>query len=114
MMPGLTPQQAQQRMNQEPNYENETVREIERKIGHYVFPERTGDTSNLRFDEKETTHDNGAKYVGEWNVHTGLREGRGTQVWMDGSKYEGTWVSGKANGKGRLIHADGDVYEGDW
>ena len=114
MPPLNTPQQAQQKEIQEPNYDNAIVKEIERKFGQYVFAERKGDISHLRFEEKETTHDNGAKYVGEWNVQTGLREGRGTQVWMDGSKYEGSWVAGKANGKGRLIHADGDVYEGDW
>lgn len=42
------------------------------------------------------------------------REGKGIQVWPDGSRYEGYWRMNKANGKGRLIHADGDVYEGDW
>ena len=91
------------------------MREIERKIGPFTFPDRQGvDTSHLRFDEKETTHENGAKYTGEWNMQAGLREGRGIQVWVDGSKYQGMWYAGKANGKGRLIHADGDVYEGDW
>ena len=39
-----------------------------------------------------------------------MREGEGTQIWQDGSIYEGMWYSDKANGKGRLIHADGDVY----
>ena len=57
---------------------------------------------------------NGANYDGEWNVETGMREGRGYQIWLDGSLYEGYWKNDKANGRGRLIHADGDVYEGDW
>lgn len=43
-----------------------------------------------------------------------IRQGKGVQVWSDGSKYEGWWRDNKANGKGRLIHADGDVYEGEW
>jgi hypothetical protein len=42
------------------------------------------------------------------------RDGRGKQIWPDGSLYEGFWRNDKANGKGRLIHSDGDVYEGDW
>lgn len=42
------------------------------------------------------------------------RDGRGKQIWPDGSMYEGFWRHDKANGKGRLIHSDGDVYEGDW
>ena len=47
-------------------------------------------------------------------VDQDIREGRGIQIWLDGSRYEGYWKNNKANGKGRLIHADGDVYEGDW
>ena len=45
---------------------------------------------------------------------TDTRQGRGIQIWLDGSRYEGYWVNNKANGRGRLIHADGDVYEGEW
>ena len=43
-----------------------------------------------------------------------MREGRGIQIWLDGSRYEGYWINNKANGFGRLIHADGDVYQGLW
>ena len=57
--------------------------------------------------------DNGAIYHGQW-TEDGLREGKGTQIWIDGSKYVGYWKNDHANGKGRLIHADGDVYEGLW
>lgn len=31
--------------------------------------------------------DNGITYKGQWK--NGMREGQGTQVWADGSKYEG-------------------------
>ena len=48
------------------------------------------------------------------NPQTKARDGKGKQVWPDGSMYEGFWRHDKANGKGRLIHSDGDVYEGDW
>ena len=41
-----------------------------------------------------------------------IRQGKGRQIWPDGSMYEGWWKENKANGKGRLIHADGDVYDG--
>lgn len=41
-----------------------------------------------------------------------MRDGFGTQVWPDGSRYEGYWANDKANGQGKLVHADGDVYEG--
>jgi len=55
----------------------------------------------------------GSIYTGEWNS-MGQRHGRGIQVWVDGSLYEGYWSNDKASGKGRLFHADGDVYEGEW
>lgn len=58
--------------------------------------------------------ENKARYQGEWLVNQEIRQGRGTQIWPDGSMYEGYWADGKANGKGRLIHADGDVYDGVW
>ena len=56
--------------------------------------------------------ENDAKYTGELNRMTQEREGKGVQIWSDGSRYEGFWLKDKANGRGRLIHADGDVYEG--
>ena len=58
--------------------------------------------------------DNGARYQGQWNTDTNMREGYGAQIWADGSIYEGMWRKDKANGVGRLIHADGYVYEGNW
>ena len=57
--------------------------------------------------------DNGAVYQGQW-TKLGKREGRGTQIWTDGSKYVGNWKDDMANGRGRLIHGDGDSYEGEW
>jgi len=56
--------------------------------------------------------ENGARYAGEWLVGQSVREGRGMQVWPDGSIYEGYWKASKTTGHGRLIHADGDVYDG--
>ena len=58
--------------------------------------------------------ENGAKYKGQWNANNNKRDGKGQQIWADGSLYEGLWKNDKANGLGRLIHADGDVYEGEW
>ena len=54
-------------------------------------------------------------YVGEWTVgNQSVREGRGVQVWPDGSLYEGYWSENKANYYGRLLHRDGDIYQGEW
>jgi len=55
-------------------------------------------------------------YQGEWLTLEGqdLRDGRGVQIWANGSRYDGFWKEGMAHGRGRLVHADGDVYIGDW
>lgn len=65
-----------------------------------------------RVKKDKVVLDNGAEYFGEWAG--GKKDGRGMQIWVDGSLYEGYWTNDKANGRGRLIHADGDVYDGQW
>lgn len=34
--------------------------------------------------------ENGAEYDGEWDLD-GHKDGRGIQIWVDGSLYEGYW-----------------------
>lgn len=90
---------------------NDTVKRIYNEKGEYKTPAST--ERNIAVKPLSSL-ENGARYEGEWNTTTNEREGKGIQVWADGSMYEGTWKNSKANGKGRLIHADGDVYEGEW
>ena len=58
--------------------------------------------------------ENFSEYYGECDINTNKRFGRGIQLWIDGSRYEGYWVNDKANIKGKLKHNDGDIYEGEW
>ena len=101
---------------QPPLYDCPAVMSIREENGPFNYEE--GDYKEMMNDgmqrEKHplTTIDNEAKYQGEWIGN--VRDGRGYQVWPDGSLYEGFWKNNKANGRGRLIHADGDVYEGEW
>jgi len=46
------------------------------------------------------------------NIESNLKDGKGVQIWPDGSLYEGYWKFGQPNGYGRMFHADGDVYIG--
>ena len=55
---------------------------------------------------------NGAIYDGD--IVNNLREGRGTQVWPDQSKYEGDWKGNTAWGYGKFSNINGDIYEGEW
>lgn len=58
------------------------------------------------------TYPNGDMYEGEWQSH--LRHGQGVYTYKDtGSKYVGSWVSGKREGAGELIHAN-HRYQGMW
>ena len=96
-----------------PDFSNPETKATELKLGPFKY---TGDAPNTDVGLMERGPyelDNGAIYLGQWN-QSGCRSGKGTQIWPDGSKYEGYWRHDMANGKGRLIHADGDVYEGDW
>ena len=70
---------------------------------------------NINVKLKQTTeYENKAIYYGERRVDNNQRHGRGIQIWIDGSKYEGEWAHDKANGHGTLYHADGDIYTGNW
>ena len=68
---------------------------------------------NGRVTKGPVTMKNGATYTGQW-MDGYSRDGYGTQLWPDGSRYEGMWRNDKANGQGKLVHADGDIYEGQW
>jgi hypothetical protein len=96
------------------NYDNPVVADIKKKLGAFNYNPAPAPASYQRQRKPLIVLENGAKYEGEWNVATNMRDGRGYQIWADGSLYEGYWLNDKANGRGRLIHADGDVYEGEW
>lgn len=83
-------------------------------LGDFQYDPKLEQDFGRRETRKLAIMENGAKYTGEWLVGTQIREGRGTQVWPDGSIYEGYWKNNQTQGLGRLIHADGDVYEGEW
>ena len=51
---------------------------------------------NGRVTRGPVTLKNGAIYTGQWL--NGVRDGFGSQMWPDGSRYEGYWRSDKANG----------------
>lgn len=114
------------------NYQNEVVEQMYSQLGPFDY----NMAKNVPFDgEVQTNSQNfphlnnstqtsqmkgwrtlegGAKYNGEWDINRGVRQGKGTQIWPDGSRYDGYWMNDRANGPGRLIHAEGDVYQGDW
>ena len=73
-----------------PDYSNSFTRNTQERLGAFVYdkPEspREKDVVTRGFYEL----DNGAVYHGQWTKN-GLREGKGIQVWKDGSKYEGYW-----------------------
>lgn len=56
----------------------------------------------------------GETYEGQINQELLTREGNGTQVWRDGSVYEGQWKFDQRHGEGRHIFLNGDYYEGEW
>jgi hypothetical protein len=82
-------------------------------VGRFVFGGPINDDIE-RIKRPLIQLDNGAKYEGEWIKGKDVRDGRGIQIWQDGSRYEGYWRNNRACGRGRLIHSDKDIYEGEW
>ena len=52
--------------------------------------------ANGRVTKGPLTLKNGATYTGQWLQN--MRDGVGSQLWPDGSKYDGQWANDKANG----------------
>ena len=96
-----------------PDYSNEAIRETEKQLGLFEYDQDDAQYGTDLITRGPYELDNGAIYKGQW-TKDGLRQGKGIQIWQDGSKYEGYWANDMANDKGRLIHADGDIYEGEW
>ena len=77
-----------------------------------LYPPLNDDIPTILLNNIE--YKNKSEYLGEWNINTGKRHGRGIQKWLDGSKYEGYFVADKAGIHGKLTHSNKDVYEGEW
>lgn len=109
-----------------PNYNNHEVLEIIAKLDPFDWnfnQEEEDDMFNMSRSYDENCEremrqmmnlENRSIYQGEWNKRTNMKDGRGIQIWPDGSRYDGYWKNDVAQGHGRLIHVKGDVYEGQW
>ena len=97
--------------NMLPDYLTPSSKQIQTKLGLFIYQQKNKEKDLL--ERGPVRMENGAIYAGCWN-NQNQRHGRGTQIWTDGSIYEGNWENDKANGKGRLIHGNGDYYEGEW
>ncbi len=53
-------------------------------------------------------------YKFEGNCLNGKRQGKGVEVYKDGSSYDGEWVSDQREGFGVFIDSDGSIYSGNW
>lgn len=94
------------------DYDNPKVQQIREELGEFDYDEEPNHGNQPVEYRPMVELENHARYEGDWIVREDIREGKGRQIWPDGSMYEGWWKENKANGKGRLIHADGDVYDG--
>ena len=60
----------------------------------------------------QDTPNGGGKYKGSYKA--GKRDGRGTFIWDDGTKYVGDWENDLMHGYGTLTLPDGSKYQGFW
>jgi hypothetical protein len=54
----------------------------------------------------------GTKYEG--NIVKGKMNGKGTYTWANGDKYQGNWVDGKMNGRGTNTCSNGNQFTGNF
>ena len=92
-----------------PDYLNEISKKKQIKFGTFDY---TKDCFEIPDAVMKGPIEFESKFVYEGQWKNGEKNGRGAQMWRDGSIYEGYWKDNVASGFGRLIHADGDVYLG--
>ena len=56
---------------------------------------------------------NATNYKGKYNT-LGERDGKGTEIYGNGNKYEGEFKADKRNRHGIMISICGDKYDGEW
>lgn len=74
--------------------------------------EGLGENNNNIKNNKNNKYDPVTSYQG--NFHNNLRNGLGTAIMCDGSKYTGEWLDGVKNGWGKHEYVDGCIYEGNF
>jgi hypothetical protein len=78
------------------------------KYGKYSGSYRAG----LRHGRGTFVWPDGSKYVGQWR--NDAMEGTGLFTAPDGTRYDGMWLAGKREGYGTYTWANGDKYLGEW
>lgn len=56
----------------------------------------------------------GASFAWDGDCPGGFASGRGTLVWINGSRYDGEMKDGRYDGRGTYIGSNGITYAGDW
>lgn len=87
-----------------PNYNNHVVLEIIKQLQPFDWKYEQQNEEDDMFDMSKfydekvdremrqiVTLDNNSIYQGEWNKKTNQKDGRGIQIWPDGSRYDGFW-----------------------
>ena len=71
-----------------PDLSNTLTKATEKRLGPFAFDKADSPRAQQVIDKGPFELDNGAIYHGQW-TKDGHREGKGTQIWKDGSKYCG-------------------------
>jgi len=96
---------------------NPVVQKKLKKLNAFEYLDEESTREGVTFEEEPQTNEVGDCYQGEWKVkgrNVRLREGKGVQVFKDGSLHEGFWKRDMIQGRGRAIFEDGSVYTGQW
>lgn len=95
----------------ESTFQSQVVANILERLGPFNFVRPSNlPSSSLLESRPEQIMINNTKFTGEYLRGTNIRTGFGTQVWPDGTTFEGFWLNDKANGTGRMVLSNGNWY----
>jgi len=82
----------------------------EKYSGNWVDNMQSGFGTHIWLDTSSSNKLLRNRYVGYWS--NGLRHGKGTFYYSNGSKYEGDWHENFKHGRGLFTFEDGTAYDG--
>lgn len=94
------------------DYVSENVKKLEQELGPISPKEEEIAQFSECFTRGPILFNDDTIYAGGWN-YLGKKEGFGTYIKADGSKYTGFWCEDKIQGRGRYIDKNGNYYEGE-
>lgn len=96
--------------------------DLNQGVSEEEIAERNGSSQSRKNSElpencvevRDLELEDGSRYTGQIDKASQLKQGQGTQIWIDGARYVGQWNEGRACGQGTFYHTNGDIFKGEF